>query len=139
MKILKLALTELVLIVVRDGGALVPSAVDFLVAGGFLPVQGLMEEKAAGSAGGTCCATKKVPELRRTYLFFSLFLSLSVRCSVDVIFIRKKKNLRPHCHPIPSASANPRRWSSPPPPPPSGARKGRSLERLEVSAYRRRQ
>ena len=62
----RMMVAELASVVVRGGGALwVLSAVDFLLAGGLLPVQALMEEKAAGSAGRTCCATKKTSELRR--------------------------------------------------------------------------
>jgi hypothetical protein len=63
----EMPLTELVSIVVRDGGA-APRTVDFLAVGGLLPVQSLLEEVAVGFAGRTCCTTEKMPEFRRTSL-----------------------------------------------------------------------
>jgi hypothetical protein len=63
-----MALTESAPIVVRDGGVSALRTVDFLAVGGLLPVQGSMEERAAGFAGRACCATKKELELRRTLM-----------------------------------------------------------------------
>jgi hypothetical protein len=50
-----------------------------------------MEERAVGFAGRACYATKKELELRRTLMYFSFFLGLSVRCLVYEIFTSQKK------------------------------------------------